>query len=581
MAISMEQVNSRLKNLKQQVDFAAIDAAVKDTSDKYLAAKETTLGSGDVGEKKGGTQSLTQELDNAVDKLESTLKPTIVKITETFEGIKAELTPKISDTASVEVLTKVNSEASLSVLGDIVEDTDQIDNFEEMNFDITSDGSPEAVTAALKKAVKVSNEKIEEGIKKLANTDFQDIVDQAVKDFTVKADETPKAVKALESSITQATSALNNKLGEIGSGSLIKDMIEQSSKVISTAVNTVIRNTSGASAGSNLEFSTAQSIAGKMLRGDPKAAEAEALSKLTVPTDLRTLAEAAGVTVPESLTAANISNFNQVLELSDATKDNIAIKEAQVGFKRDVANVQTLVNDPKNTTAAAVIKQQDESVPQTSALVARPENARVANGPNPPPNGYGFLNSKEEIVKYLQAATREITTVIWHWTANYNDQYHIGSEEIAVIHNAKNLGGIGYHFVVKRDGSLQLGRNINKIGAHVAGFNTGSIGIAFVAGFNCASGTKNPNKYISAKSITDAQMKTYRTFMDAFYTVFPGGQAWGHADFPNNKGKVDPGFDVQASCKTMFGKVNIGHPKIDGHCLTVAEIKASKQTAIA
>lgn len=581
MAISMEQVNSRLKNLKQQVDFAAIDAAVKDTSDKYLAAKETTLGSGDVGEKKGGTQSLTQELDNAVDKLESTLKPTIVKITETFEGIKAELTPKISDTASVEVLTKVNSEASLSVLGDIVEDTDQIDNFEEMNFDITSDGSPEAVTAALKKAVKVSNEKIEEGIKKLANTDFQDIVDQAVKDFTVKADETPKAVKALEASITQATSALNNKLGEIGSGSLIKDMIEQSSKVISTAVNTVIRNTSGASAGSNLEFSTAQSIAGKMLRGDPKAAEAEALSKLTVPTDLRTLAEAAGVTVPESLTAANVSNFNQVLELSDATKDSIAIKEAQVGFKRDIANVQTLVNDPKNTTAAAVIKQQDESVPQTSALVARPENARVANGPNPPPNGYGFLNSKEEIVKYLQAATREITTVIWHWTANYNDQYHIGSEEIAVIHNAKNLGGIGYHFVVKRDGSLQLGRNINKIGAHVAGFNTGSIGIAFVAGFNCASGTKNPNKYISAKSITDAQMKTYRTFMDAFYTVFPGGQAWGHADFPNNKGKVDPGFDVQASCKTMFGKVNIGHPKIDGHCLTVAEIKASKQTAIA
>ena len=577
----MEQVNSRLKNLKQQVDFAAIDAAVKDTSDKYLAAKETTLGSGDVGEKKGGSQSLTQELDNAVDKLESTLKPTIVKITETFEGIKAELKPTISDTASVEVLTKVNDEANLSVLGDIVEDTDQIDNFEEMNFDITSDGSPEAVTAALKKAVKVSNEKIEEGIKKLANTDFQDIVDQAVKDFTVKADETPKAVKALEASITQATSALDKKLGEIGSGSLIKDMIEQSSKVISNAVNTVIRNTSGASAGSNLEFSTAQSIAGKMLKGDPRAAEAEALSKLTVPTDLRTLAEGAGIEVPASLTAANVSNFNQVLDLNPATKDNIAIKEAQVGFKRDIANVQTLVNDPKNTTAAAVIKQQDESVPTTSAPVARPENARVANGPNPPPNGYGFLNSKEEIVKYLQAATRDITTVIWHWTANYNDQYHIGSEEIATIHNAKNLGGIGYHFVIKRDGSLQLGRNINRIGAHVAGFNTGSIGIAFVAGFNCPSGTKNPNKYISAKSITDAQMKTYRTFMDSFYTVFPGGQAWGHVDFPNNKGKVDPGFDVQASCKTMFGKVNIGHPKIDGHCLTVAEIKASKQTAIA
>jgi N-acetylmuramoyl-L-alanine amidase len=582
MAISMDQVNGKLKSLRQQVDFSVIDAAVKDTSDKYLAAKESTLGSGDVGEKKGGTQSLTQELDNAVDKLESTLKPTIAKITETFEGIKAELTPKITEGVKddVEVLTKVNALANLNVLGDIVEDTDQIDNFEEMNFDITTDASPEAVTAALKTAVKVTNEKIEDGLKKLANTDFQDIVDQAVKDFTVKADETPKAVKALDTSIKQATSALEKKLGKIGSGSLIKDMIEESSNVLSNAVNTVIRNTSGASGGSNLEFRSAQSIAGKMLRGDFDLAEAEAFDNLTVPDDLKALAEASGITVPTSLTLANATDFNKVLELNPATKNSVAVKEAQVGFKRDLANVQKIVNNPENTTAAAVVKQQDESVPQTSALVARPENARVANGPTPPPNGYGFLNSKEEIIKYLQSATREITTVIWHWTANYNDQYHIGSEEIARVHNNKNLGGIGYHFVIKRDGSLQLGRNVNKTGAHVAGFNTGSIGIAFVAGFNCASNTKNPNKYISAKSITDAQMKTFRTFMDSFYTVFPGGQAWGHVDFPNNKGKVDPGFDVQATCKTMFGKVNIGHPKIDGHCLTVAEIKASKQTAI-
>jgi hypothetical protein len=37
---------------------------------------------------------------------------------------------------------------------------------------------------------------------------------------------------------------------------------------------------------------------------------------------------------------------------------------------------------------------------------------------------------------------------------------------------------IGYHEVVRRDGSLELGRDIKYAGAHVAGINSSSIGIA-------------------------------------------------------------------------------------------------------
>ena len=578
----MNQLNATLKSLSSSIDTTAINAAITDASNKFLAAKETTLGSNDVGEIKGGTQSLTQELDNLVDKLESTLKPTVAKITETFKGIEADLKPAISDTASVEVLTKVNSEANLNVLGSIVEDTDQIDNFEEMNYDITSDASPEAIAASLKKAIDAAPEKINEGLQKLANTDFGPLVDQAVKDFDVAFgnDGIPKAISQLGTSINTATSALNKRLGGIGSGSLIKDMIEQSNKVVSTSVNSVIRNTSGAAAGTNFEFAKAQSIAGKMLKGDFDLAEAEALSNLTVPTQLKELAELNGIPAPASLTPGNSLDFIQTLEINPLTKDNIDIKEALVGFKDDISKVQKVVKDPTNTTAAAAIKQQDETVPITSAPIVRPENFRNAKGGEIPAGGFGFLNSREEIIKYLQSATREITTVIWHWTANYNDQYHVGAEEVHSYHKER-FGFIGYHFIIKRDGQLQLGLDINRQGAHVAGFNDRSIGISFVAGYNCASGTKNPNKYISSKSITEAQMRCFKAFMESFYTVFPGGQAWGHADFPNNKGKVDPGFDVQAAVKTMFGKVNIGHPKIDNHILTTAEIKASKQTAIA
>ena len=38
-------------------------------------------------------------------------------------------------------------------------------------------------------------------------------------------------------------------------------------------------------------------------------------------------------------------------------------------------------------------------------------------------------------------------------------------------------GGCGYHFLIRKDGGLVLGRAINKIGAHAKGHNRNSIGI--------------------------------------------------------------------------------------------------------
>lgn len=194
---------------------------------------------------------------------------------------------------------------------------------------------------------------------------------------------------------------------------------------------------------------------------------------------------------------------------------------------------------------------------------------------------FPFINSQEELIRYLQSATREITTVIWHWTANYTNQGHIGSEQIDKIHKNRGFNEIGYHFIIKRDGSLQVGRGINKTGAHVKGFNTGSVGISFVAGYKCSSDKYAgvpPHSEVGKESITQAQQATMFRFMKAWYTVFPGGQAWGHADFPRNKGKVDPGFSVANYVKTAFDKRNIGDPRVDDKILSSSQI-ASRTNA--
>ena len=41
---------------------------------------------------------------------------------------------------------------------------------------------------------------------------------------------------------------------------------------------------------------------------------------------------------------------------------------------------------------------------------------------------------------------------------------------------------IGYHYLVDRGGAIATGRPLGKVGAHVRGRNTGSIGIALIGG---------------------------------------------------------------------------------------------------
>ena len=43
-------------------------------------------------------------------------------------------------------------------------------------------------------------------------------------------------------------------------------------------------------------------------------------------------------------------------------------------------------------------------------------------------------------------------------------------------------------------------------------------------------------------------------FCEAFYTVLPAGQAWGHNDISNLN--TDPGFDVPSYVKKKFNKEN-------------------------
>ena len=175
------------------------------------------------------------------------------------------------------------------------------------------------------------------------------------------------------------------------------------------------------------------------------------------------------------------------------------------------------------------------------------------------PYNFTTIGGSEELEADFTSATRDITEVVVHWTASYIDQ-DIGVEEIHRWHQENGWSGIGYHYVIRRDGSIERGRPINYIGAHALanGHNNRSIGVAFVGGYitpHSGAGQMAPAQ-TGPESFTAAQNTSFKSFMKTFFDVFPGGQAFGHMDTdPLNK--IDPGFSVEDYILTNFNKRNI------------------------
>lgn len=60
----------------------------------------------------------------------------------------------------------------------------------------------------------------------------------------------------------------------------------------------------------------------------------------------------------------------------------------------------------------------------------------------------------------------------------------IGAKEIREMHLDRGWQDIGYHFVIRRNGTVETGENLNSLGAHVKGYNSISVGVCLVGGLS-------------------------------------------------------------------------------------------------
>lgn len=111
-------------------------------------------------------------------------------------------------------------------------------------------------------------------------------------------------------------------------------------------------------------------------------------------------------------------------------------------------------------------------------------------------------------------------------------------DEIDRWHREDNgWSGIGYHYLIDRDGHFTQGRDPERTGAHVKGHNTGSLGICLIGGHGAAATDS------FADHFTSAQEKTLVAMLDSWLEDFPQATVHGHNEFAS---KGCPGFDVQS-----------------------------------
>ena len=129
--------------------------------------------------------------------------------------------------------------------------------------------------------------------------------------------------------------------------------------------------------------------------------------------------------------------------------------------------------------------------------------------------------------------------IVVHCSATSPEQ-DIGRSEIDQWHKARGWDGIGYHFIIRRDGTLERGREATKVGAHARGYNRRAIGICLIGGVDEA-GKPSAN-------FTGAQWAMLERLLAALKLVWPAAEVIGHNEV---SAKACPSFEVQAWLSTL------------------------------
>jgi len=516
MPVNNLQFNSQLKALSNVLSLETVNTAAQQMTDTYKAATQTSLGFS-VGQEAGGWQSLTQTVDYPLGQTATDAAP-IVLATPSVES-QAGTPPTLggSETTDLSAILDAGTAAA---------------GFLHQTVTL---GTPEAIAAVSNNVWGATPSSISDMLSSVAsptiNVDISGAVSSVLGNsfagnfFNQSSNFSKYVTTALNglASINAIKNVLEHSTGDVGNTLLSIAGVKNQNTIFNATVDVLDNNSRGA--------------LDKMV------------SLLIIPQTLRNLAANANITVDTS-SEQGLVRFLETMSLLNAPADDVQSVYNQINNVTLTINSMIGSINFSLTPGAGVINGQQIPAPSESkATVISSNNSEYDTD-------FSYVDSYEEMVADLRAVSREVTTAIVHWTANFIDDYHVDAQQIKQIHLNNGWTTVGYHYLIRRDGSIQRCRNPNQTGAHAKEtHNPYSIGIAMVGGYNCPNGTRNYESFVSQDSLSPVQWASLDVFLKAFYTVYPNGETWGH--WQVNSDKIDPMVDMSQYVKNKFGKTNI------------------------
>lgn len=128
---------------------------------------------------------------------------------------------------------------------------------------------------------------------------------------------------------------------------------------------------------------------------------------------------------------------------------------------------------------------------------------------------------------------RKITEIIVHCTATPRGR-DVSVSEVDAWHRARGFRCVGYHYLVRLDGTVERGRSEEETGAHCLGHNSRSIGVCYAGGVEADGRTP-------ADTRTEAQRAALKRLIGELRRRYPGASVHGHREFA---AKACPCFDA-------------------------------------
>jgi len=179
----------------------------------------------------------------------------------------------------------------------------------------------------------------------------------------------------------------------------------------------------------------------------------------------------------------------------------------------------------------------------------------------PPPIGNFDANFIHE-----QSKKADIAFLTQEKSNSADDASVIAQQVNSELKNSGKSFGIQSHFIIRTDGSLQVGRPIDvETNPKYSTYNKSGVQLTFVASKD--------------KPTTTKQIETFESFLKTFYEVIKGADVYG--DYEINRRYEGPGFDIDSFRKKFQKTITVEDPSIIDEAPTRKEMEITRPKEVA